>query len=750
MISASRAVVVFIFIASGSGAFAATFNPGDVASLRDALTTSASNLEDDVIDLGGQVFILEQALIITTEDNLLEIRNGTLERMLGSAPTRLMEVTNNDSVTQDFSGNSVIIDNVTFNNGLVEIDGSATNESGGGAILGNWSLRIYNSRFNNNSVVGGGGGGAIFSSGKLFVYESDFISNTALSTVPGTEGMGGAIMVIKQSFKQEDNNYISNSADVGGALYFAAESTNTTFLQQNFFNKNTATTYGGAIWSAKFSLLIGSSTFFENAAGLGGGAIYSENSGVIRSSYTDWGIQIRFSALISNTSNDGGLLAMFSDPAGVSLLHNQFGDNTGKNCATIGGREQGFTGQFWTNISDDDSCGGVEDIIIDDIFSLFSSGLRDNGGRSPTFELDKDSVAVDATDPDRFCAFYDQRGVRRAGYGREVPGFGESCDIGPYELDLNEFDADSDGNPDYVDNCPAIFNTDQADIDEDLQGDACDAQDNRDSDEDGKQNFEDNCPFDENPLQTNSDGEADGGDACDDNDDNDAELDVNDDLPLDPTETVDTDGDTIGNNADLDDDGDGQLDVDERECGSDPLVTSSVSPDKDADGIPNCVDEDFVEDVNPAVEQAIGTLDVIVAGESGVNSLLLGIAAGQLDSALSGSNWSDDNTIVSGRNFAVFNNIASALVNIQVIADSPLTDPSLSAELDAVSAVLLDNARLLATNEIDLAVAENGTAWLISFATQLLDSGDNYRDLNILSSAVYLYSTAWSYANGAY
>ena len=43
-------------------------------------------------------------------------------------------------------------------------------------------------------------------------------------------------------------------------------------------------------------------------------------------------------------------------------------------------------------------------------------------------------------------------------------------------------------------------------------------------------------------------------------DDNDGVDDVEDDLPLDPTETVDTDADGVGNNADLDDDGDGVSD----------------------------------------------------------------------------------------------------------------------------------------------------------------------------------------------
>ena len=40
-------------------------------------------------------------------------------------------------------------------------------------------------------------------------------------------------------------------------------------------------------------------------------------------------------------------------------------------------------------------------------------------------------------------------------------------------------------------------------------------------------------------------------------DDNDGVRDENDDLPFDPTETSDYDGDGIGDNADTDDDNDG-------------------------------------------------------------------------------------------------------------------------------------------------------------------------------------------------
>ncbi len=71
-------------------------------------------------------------------------------------------------------------------------------------------------------------------------------------------------------------------------------------------------------------------------------------------------------------------------------------------------------------------------------------------------------------------------------------------------------DDDSDGVPNDIDNCPAVFNPDQANLDEDAYGNACDP----DDDDDGVVDEQDNCQYDYNPDQYDLD--RDGiGDACD-------------------------------------------------------------------------------------------------------------------------------------------------------------------------------------------------------------------------------------------
>jgi hypothetical protein len=83
------------------------------------------------------------------------------------------------------------------------------------------------------------------------------------------------------------------------------------------------------------------------------------------------------------------------------------------------------------------------------------------------------------------------------------------------KADAAPLDTDHDGIPDSGDNCPTVFNPDQADNDHDGIGNACDSTPNGpDGDGDGVPDATDNCPTVSNPNQLDTDHDG-IGDACD-------------------------------------------------------------------------------------------------------------------------------------------------------------------------------------------------------------------------------------------
>jgi len=98
------------------------------------------------------------------------------------------------------------------------------------------------------------------------------------------------------------------------------------------------------------------------------------------------------------------------------------------------------------------------------------------------------------------------------------------CGLGAEEVPPDPLDPSSDPDGDTIpnaeDNCPTVFNSDQANTDGDALGDACDPTPNGDDDGDGVDNLADNCRFDANPADPDTGEQADGdddgaGDACD-------------------------------------------------------------------------------------------------------------------------------------------------------------------------------------------------------------------------------------------
>ena len=167
-------------------------------------------------------------------------------------------------------------------------------------------------------------------------------------------------------------------------------------------------------------------------------------------------------------------------------------------------------------------------------------------------------------------------------------GVGDVCDGCPDDPNKTEpgicgcgeddaLDGDTDGVPDCIDNCPSVYNPDQADFDSDGIGDACD-----------------NCPDDANPDQADRDDDG-VGDACDGCPD-----DINKTEPgicgCGEDDSLDSDSDGVPdcidncplnfNPSQADSDSDGIGDA----CDNCPLISNPSQRDDDGDGIGNTCD----------------------------------------------------------------------------------------------------------------------------------------------------------------
>jgi hypothetical protein len=142
-----------------------------------------------------------------------------------------------------------------------------------------------------------------------------------------------------------------------------------------------------------------------------------------------------------------------------------------------------------------------------------------------------------------------------------------------------------------------------------------------DTDGDGVPDASDNCPSVANPGQLNTDGAADGGDACDPDDDNDSVADGSDacaagDIGWTSNATTDHDSDGCRDSTeDTDDDNDGKLDATDGCPRGDTGWTSNASTDHDNDGC-----RDSTEDTDDDNDSVADGSDACSTGDTGWTS----------------------------------------------------------------------------------------------------------------------------------
>lgn len=175
-----------------------------------------------------------------------------------------------------------------------------------------------------------------------------------------------------------------------------------------------------------------------------------------------------------------------------------------------------------------------------------------------------------------------------------------------------------------------------------------------------------------------------------------------DDFPTDPTESVDTDGDGVGDNADLDDDNDLMPDIYEQANGLDPLDSADATADLDNDGISNF--DEFLLGTSPNNVDSDG--DSI---DDGIDNCPLIENVGQDDENSDGlGNACDPSAFVSLTALADvtgngISEIAALHINGSGVSEVQINDPGTS---QLVSSFTMFNAdwqplKLLALDDLD-------------------------------------------------
>src|ERR1035437_7396101 len=240
--------------------------------------------------------------------------------------------------------------------------------------------------------------------------------------------VGGGGIRNRGTLTVTDSTFSGNSASefYGGGIYNAG---GTLTVTNSTFSGNSASA-GGAIGGGGGLVTVTNSTFSGNSSSDGGGAIYYNLGGLTLTTTTFSGSAIANEGTTLNVTNStfsGGGIENTS--GSVTVINSILATETGGNCSgTI------IDGGY--NISNDGTCGFTGTNVttgqpIGDTVNppLFTAGLQNNGGPTPTIALQPDSPAIAAIPISHQCPATDQRGDPRP----NPEGPATACDIGAFE-----------------------------------------------------------------------------------------------------------------------------------------------------------------------------------------------------------------------------------------------------------------------------------------------------------------------------
>ena len=253
----------------------ATLNVSTTPELREALTTAATNGEDDTI-------ILADGTYKTTDDGegvfiYLSTESNTLTLQGSNADNTIISGDNTHRVFHHISSSSEVALNALTLNKLSFADGTTDTNSYGAGVFTAHDVVVLGCIFKNNHGVWGGGLRVFgqFTS----ITNSQFLNNSA----NGSWGNGGGVSTQSGIVTVTNSEFISNSSSDRGAGISQNASGNdyNLLVEGTTFKNNTSSSRGGAIHSTAPSI-IKNSIFIGNSSPKGG-ALNSSKTTVLNS-----------------------------------------------------------------------------------------------------------------------------------------------------------------------------------------------------------------------------------------------------------------------------------------------------------------------------------------------------------------------------------------------------------------------------------------------------------------------------------
>lgn len=407
------------------------------------LTLDGLTLENGCADRGGAVAV-DEGGTLALEDSLFRghTARSTSLALGGAVYVRSSSESAFRGSDLVFAGNLAASDAEEAHGGAVVVD-----DAGAGSSLERTSFVGNEARAGTDAVLGSGHaavGGALRLGAPLdLLADVSFVDNVARGGAGTTEAGGTA-----------GGGALARTA--GGGL-----ERNTTYSGNRALGGDSGSSTGGsALGGAVFDLAAPDrrvhATVADNraVAGSGGGGAGSAGGGGV---WIGDATSIGTSLFEGNAVVEGGIPTpddCFDDGSHLTSLGTNAVGSPG-NCAFAATGDQVFVGASLLPLGDHGCVAPLP-----------------GGACLPTHPVEIGSAAHDAGSCAVSGSTADERGFARPWDG-DPPNADDGCDVGAYES-RDEDEGTGDGVEDGVDNCPADVNPDQADVDSDGLGDACD------------------------------------------------------------------------------------------------------------------------------------------------------------------------------------------------------------------------------------------------------------------------------------